>query len=232
MVGEFMQLAIRIVLSLCFLFVATKLLTKRSLSSLTYFDYVAGATLGTIAGNLAFNIKIKTSIFIFAIILTTLIIMVISHLSLKSPVLRKILAGEPTIVIQNGKILEQNMTKMNYTFDYLNQQLRREQVFDISLVEFAILEPNGELSIKLKSQNRPLTPRDLAISTEYEGLATEIVLDGKVIEDNLYRINLNREWLNEQIKTRGINNVQEIAFAALATDGKLYIDLYQDELVQ
>lgn len=232
MVGEFMQLAIRIVLSLCFLFVATKLLTKRSLSSLTYFDYVAGATLGTIAGNLAFNIKIKTSIFIFAIILTTSIIMVISHLSLKSPVLRKILAGEPTIVIQNGKILEQNMSKMNYTFDYLNQQLRREQVFDISLVEFAILEPNGELSIKLKSQNRPLTPRDLAISTEYEGLATEIVLDGKVIEDNMYRINLNREWLNEQIKTRGINNVQEIAFAALATDGKLYIDLYQDKLVQ
>ncbi len=230
--GEFIHLAIRIVLSLCFLFVATKLLTKRSLSSLTYFDYVAGATLGTIAGNLAFNIKIKTSIFIFAIILTTLIIMVISHLSLKSPVLRKILAGKPTIVIQNGKILEQNMSKMNYTFDYLNQQLRREQVFDISLVEFAILEPNGELSIKLKSQNRPLTPRDLAISTEYEGLATEIVLDGKVIEDNMYRINLNREWLNEQIKTRGINNVQEIAFAALATDGKLYIDLYQDELVQ
>lgn len=101
------------------------------------------------------------------------------------------LAGESTILINNGKILENTMRKLNYSFDDLVQQLRQENVFDISKVEFAILEPSGELSILLKSQHNPVTPQDLNVSTHYEGLATEVVLDGKIIESNLSQRNLN-----------------------------------------
>jgi uncharacterized membrane protein YcaP (DUF421 family) len=225
---EPLNITLRVLLALLFLFAATKFLTKRSLSNLTYFDYIATALLGTVAGNLAFNINIHILNFILALTLTTCIILLMSHLSLGYRPLRKFLAGEPTILIQNGKILESNMEKLNYSFDYLTQHLRQGKVFDISLVESAVLEPSGSLSIQLKSQHRPLTPKDLHLSTNYEGLATELILDGKVIEKNLLRKGLNSEWLHNKLKEKGVENVNEVAFAALATNDNLYVDLYRD----
>jgi uncharacterized membrane protein YcaP (DUF421 family) len=223
-----LNITFRVVLSLLFLFAATKFLTKRNLSNLTYFDYIATALLGTVAGNLAFNINIHILNFILALTLTTCVILLISHISLSYRPLRKFLAGEPTILIQNGKLLENNMKNLNYSFDYLTQHLRQEKVFDISQVESATLEPSGSLSIQLKSQDRPLTPKDLHISTNYEGLATELILDGKVIEQNLQRKGLNYEWLHTKLAEKGIENTSEVAFAALATNGNLYVDLYRD----
>ncbi|CAH2214817.1 YetF domain-containing protein [Tepidibacter aestuarii] len=223
-----LTIVLRVFLALIFLFIATKLLTKRSLANLTYFDYVATTVLGTIAGNLAFNIKINISIFILSMTLITLIIMLISYVSLKYSPLRKFVAGEPTILIRNGKILEYNLSKLSYSYNYLNQQLRQEGVFDINKVEFAILEPSGELSIKLKSQNSPLTPQDLNLSTEYEGLATEIILDGKILENNLQKNNFSKKWLYQELNKKGIKNINEISFAALSSNGNLYVDLYRD----
>lgn len=139
------------------------------------------------------------------------------------------LAGESTILINNGKILENTMRKLNYSFDDLVQQLRQENVFDISKVEFAILEPSGELSILLKSQHNPVTPQDLNVSTHYEGLATEVVLDGKIIESNLSQKNLNPQWLHYELEKKGIKSIDEVAFAALASNGNLYLDLYRDD---
>lgn len=225
---EPLNIALRVVLALIFLFAATKFLTKRSLSNLTYFDYAAVALLGTIAGNLAFNINIHILNFILSLTLTTFIILLVSHIALSYKPLRKFLAGEPTILIRNGKILENNLAKLNYSYDYLTQHLRQGKVFDISQVEFAILEPSGSLSIQLKSQNRPLTPQDIHIPTQYEGLATELILDGKVVEQNLQRNGLDKEWLNEKLKQKGIQEIEEVAFAALATNGNLYLDLYDD----
>lgn len=198
------------------------------MSKLTYFDYLAIVTLGTVAGNLAFNVKIKIIGFIISMTVITFIIYLASYLSLKSRLLRKYLAGEPTTLIENGKILENNMSKLKYSYDYLIQQLRKEKVFDISQVEFAIIEPNGELSIQLKSQNRPLTPHDLNIQTMYEGLATEIIIEGKLIENNLKLNNLTKDWINGELKKRGIEDIKEVTFAALSTNGNLYIDLYRD----
>lgn len=226
---EPLNILLRVILAVMLLLLATKFLTKRSLANLTYFDHVAGALLGTISGNLAFNLKIGILNFILSIACTTLILMLFSYLSLKYKSLRKILAGEPTILIRNGKILESVMGKLNYSFDYLVQQLRQENVFDINKVEFAILEPSGELSIQLKSQHTPVTPQDLNISTHYEGLATEVVLDGKIIESNLIQRNLNPHWLYNELTKQGIKSIDEVAFAALASNGNLYLDLYRDE---
>lgn len=225
---EPLNITLRVILALTFLFAATKFLTKRSLSNLTYFDYVAAALLGTVAGNMAFNVNIHILNFSLSLILITLAIVLASYLSLKYRPLCKFLAGEPTVLIQKGKILEHNMANLNYTYDYLNQQLRQGKVFDISQVEFAIVEPSGEMSIQLKSQDRPLTPKDLNLSTAYEGLATEIILDGNIIEKNLQKKGLSREWLYEELKKKGIKDIKEVAFAALSTNGNFYVDLYCD----
>lgn len=221
---EPLNITFRVVLALVFLFASTKFLTKRSLSNLTYFDYIAVTTLGTIGGNLAFNVKIHILNFILSMTLVTLIIMLVSYISLKYKPIRKFLAGEPTVLIKNGEILEDNLSGLNYSYDYLNQQLRQEKVFDISQVELAILEPSGKLSVKLKSQNQPLTSQDI----KYERLATEIVLDGKIIEKSIKQKGLTQEWVYNELNKKGIKNIKKVAFAAIATNGKLYVDVYHD----
>lgn len=227
---EPLNIFLRGLLAIIFLLGATKLLTKRNLSHITYFDSVAASLLGTISGNLAFNLKVNILNFIFSIILVTVIISFISYGSLKSTAFRRFIAGEPTIIIDNGKILEKNMEKLKYSFDYLNQQLRQQGVFDISQVDFAILEASGNLSVKLKSQNEPLTPRDINLSVENEGLATELILDGKVIDKNLKIRNLSIEWLMDELNKKGAKDICEVAFAALATNGNLYVDFYCDNI--
>ena len=224
------HILLRVILAVTLLLLATKLLTKRSLANLTYFDYAAGALLGTISGNLAFNLKISISNFILSIAGTTFILILFSFFSFKYKPIRKILAGEPTLLIKNGKILENTLQKLNYSFDYLVQQLRQENVFDLSKIEFAILEPSGELSILLKSQFNPLTPQDLNVKTHYEGLVTEVILDGKILESNLSQRNLNSEWLHKELRKKEVMKVEDVVFAAVASNGNLYLDLYQDKV--
>ncbi|MTI68327.1 MAG: DUF421 domain-containing protein [Firmicutes bacterium] len=220
----------RTILAIFILFTSTKILTKRSLSKLTYFDYLSVATLGTLAGNLAFNLKIKIEVFLISIFIVTAIVYIASYMSLKSQVFRKFFAGEKTVLIQDGKILEKNMKKIKYTYEYLNQQLRQQKVFDINKVEHAIIEPNGELSVKLKAKNEPVTPKDLNIQTNREGIAIELILDGKIIDKNLKEINLTKDWLRNELKNRGVLNIKEVSYGVLSTNGKLFIDLYKDQL--
>ncbi|QGU95930.1 DUF421 domain-containing protein [Clostridium bovifaecis] len=225
-----LDIMFRVILAITLLFIATRLLTQRSLAKLTYFDCVSASILGTIAGNLAFNTKVHISIFVFSIVFTTIAIILISYAAIKFRPIRQFLGGKPIILIEHGKILEHNMKKMNYSYDYLNQQLRGEKVFNISQVESAILEANGELSVQLKSQNRAVTPEDLNIKIENEGLAKEIIIEGKIIRSNFQESGLTEEWLNNQLSRRGIENIKEVAFAAVSSNGRLYIDLYNDSL--
>lgn len=220
----------RVILALILLFIATRFLNNRSLSSITYLNYIATATLGTIAGNLAFNIRIGILNFVLAGILITSTLALASYVSLINRPLRKFLTGECTVIIKDGKILEQNMAKLNFSFDYLNEKLRLKQIFDISKVDYAVLEPTGELSVKLKPSERPLTPGDINLSAKSEGVALEIILDGQIIEENLGKRNLKMSWLMNELRNKGITNIDEVAFAALATNGNLYIDRFKDQI--
>lgn len=227
---EPLQISLRVVLALVFLFAITKFLTKRNLANSTHFDYVATVTLGTITGNVAFNLEINVLNLLLAMLLVTIIIMGVSKTSFKHRALRKFLAGNPTTLIKNGKILEKNMADLNYSFDHLEQQLRHERVFDISEVECAILEPNGNLSVQVKSENQVLRRKDINLHTQNEGLATEVVLDGKVVDNGLSEKGLSKEWVYKELKKKGIKDIHEVAFAAISTNGNLYVDLYSDQL--
>lgn len=146
-----------------------------------------------------------------------------SFLSLKSEEVRKILCGKPSILINRGKIVEQELQRLRINLNDLLEQLRIKNMPNISEVEFAILETSGSLSIIPKSQKRPLTPNDLNIPTNYEGLPITLILDGKVNHENLRIAHLSIEWLKEQISENGYSNFKEILFAALDTSGNIFI---------
>jgi len=156
-------------------------------------------------------------------ILTLIIAQIaLSFISLKSVRARGLICGKPRVLIENGKIIEENMRKEMYTLNDLLEQLRINNVGNIADVEFAILETNGQLSVIPKSQKRPVTPQDLNISTKYEGLTYDIIIDGKVMSRNLKKINLDEEWLRNKLKSLGVNDVKDVFFASLDTEGNLY----------
>lgn len=167
-------------------------------------------------------IFIVFTIFVFLIYLSAFI-------SLKSEKARKLVAGDPTVVIENGKILEHNMKKMRYTLDYLNQQLRQKDIFSIDEVHYALVENNGLLSVKKKEQHLNITRKDLNIYKSEIKLPVELIMDGEILKDNFTENNISLNWLHEELKLRNLN-VGEVVYALLTSSNKLYIDTHDDYL--
>ena len=126
--------------------------------------------------------------------------LVITVLNLKSVNIRKFTCGKPTILMYRGKIDEESMKKERFTISELQERLRGKDVFNLGDVEYAILETNGEISVIQKPEKRNTTPEDFNINPEYEGLPYDLVVDGKVMYENLTKIGKNEKWLANQIK--------------------------------
>lgn len=209
----------------------TRILGKQQVGQLTFFEYINGITFGSIAAVLATDVDPnRTWNHFLGLTLFATLTWLGGYVALISRPARKLISGEPTVVIHNGKILEQNMRKMRYNVDELSMQLREKNVFDIADVEYAILEPDGNLSVLLKSQKRPLTPADLHVPTEYEGVPTEIIVDGEILFQNLKQNNLDEKWLKQQLEAQGIQDVTQVDYAVLRSNGSLYVNLKKDNL--
>jgi uncharacterized membrane protein YcaP (DUF421 family) len=153
--------------------------------------------------------------------------MSLSFISMLSVRARGIICGKPSVLVENGKINEFNLRKEMYTLNDLLEQLRNSNVFNIADVEFAVLETNGQLSIIPKSQKRPINPEDMNVSTKYEGLPLDLIIDGRIMVKNLNKANLDVSWLKNKLNNLGITNLNDVLFASLDTSGNLY---YQEKI--
>lgn len=224
---QFIKVVINSLVVFFLLIILSRIIGRKLLSQMSFFDFVIGITIGTIGATFV-TVETRGFWVLLSPVVLTLAVITSGYLSLKSIPLRKLLEGEPVIVIQNGKIFERNLKRLRYNTDDLMMQLRVKNIFDLSEVEFAVLEPHGQLSVLKKSQNQPITPQDLGLSTQYKGLSSEIIRDGKVVEQNLKQNNLSYEWLFKELQSQNIRHFEEVLLATLSTDGKLYVDLRSD----
>jgi len=224
---DLIQVFLYTVLVYLLLVFLTRIIGKKLLSQMTFFDFVIGITLGTI-GAAFITVEVKGLYVLISPIILTLAVVLTGQLAMKNVAARKLLEGEPLVIVQNGKIYEQNMRKIRYHLDDLLMQLREKNVFDLSEVEFAILEPHGQLSVLKKSQYIPITPEELGISTNYKGVSSEIIRDGKIVHQNLRQNKLSHEWLYNELSSRGIKRLEDVFLATLSTDGNLFVDLRSD----
>jgi len=210
--------------SFVFALVLLRLTGRKALTQLNYFDFLTVSMIGGLFTNYITNPSQSLKIYLApaAVIAADLLA---DRIAIKSRTGRKLLEGEPVIFIQNGKIIEKNLAKMHYNIGEVLAALRYQGIFNLSDVEFAVLEIDGKISVLKKSQQNPLTPKDLNIPTQYKGLSSVVVSDGKILPENLRKNNLNHSWLENKLKERGINDISRIFLASLATDGSLYIDL-------
>lgn len=224
----YLVVVIRSVISFFVLLVLVRITGKQQMSELTFFDYVAGITIGSIAATLAVEVNQNVHATLAGMATWTALTIGLAVLSLHSVWARKVVEGEATVVIENGKILERNLAKIRLTVDDLLAQLRTQGIFNPGDVEFALFEANGKLSVVKKSQHRNLTPHDLGLATGYEGLPTNLIDGGIVLVDALESLGLSRAWLQHQLAKRGIADPGQVSLAQLDTAGNLYVDLRGD----
>ena len=221
--SELWDVTIRAISSLITLFLITKMLGKKQVSQLSLFDYVIGISIGNFAAEMTINLESNELNGIWAVVLFGLFAYLISYLTMKSIVLRRFFMGTPTILVQDGKILENNLKKMKFDINDMLEEIRISGYFDLSQVEYAILEPNGEVSILPKAEYRPITPKDMKIKVGREGLCSNVIIDGKIMHNNLKNINKDEKWLYKAIKVKGYNDISKILLATVDINDKIVI---------
>lgn len=211
------------------LFIFARLLGKQQISQLTFFDYVLGITIGSIAGTLSVDLESRAWPHWVGLATWTFIVLIIQFAAVKSPAAAKVFEGEPVVLVSNGQVLEKAMGRLRYTIGDLMEQLRAKDVFDISEVQFCVLESNGELSVLLKPEYRTPTLQDLGLPPADSGMSAQLIYDGLVLEENLQAAGVDHAWLIDQLEQQGIHNVSEVFMASFNPgSGKFYLDRYQD----
>lgn len=216
---------IRTLIGFIVLLLLTRILGKKQLSQMTFFTYITGIALGNIAGDMVVHKDIKLYEGLTGLILWAVLTLLVEYISLKSSKARVLLDGEPTIVIKDGKIQKKAMASSKLNMDDLTMLLRIKNIFSITEVDYAVLEPNGQLSVLKKIENEPTIKKDLNIPIiQRLYFPTELIVDGKVVHKNLKELGLKEEWLNNQIKVAGFKSPSDVFYAEIQSDGKLFMD--------
>jgi uncharacterized membrane protein YcaP (DUF421 family) len=231
-VPEYVVVLIRTIFSFIVLLAMTRLMGKTQMSQLTFFDYVVGITIGSVAATLSVDQNVKILNGLVSIVIWGLLPILIAFINMKSYRFRKITDGNPTPLIQNGNILEDNLKKTRLTSEELMLMLRQKDAFKLADVEFAVLETSGQLSVMKKSDVLPVTPKDMQIKVELEHEPRVIIMDGKVMEKTLTDLGYSKEWLLGEVMKHGAEQFQDVYFAQITSDGSLYIDLRRDHCKQ
>lgn len=221
--SELLDVTFRAISSLITLFLVTKMLGKKQVSQLSLFDYVIGISIGNFAAEMTINLESKEINGIWAVVLFGLFAYLISYITMKSIVLRRFFMGTPTILIQDGKILQENLKKMKFDINDMLEEIRSAGYFDLSQVEYAVLEANGQVSILPKPEYRPITPSDMKIKVNKEGLCCNAIIDGKIMHNNLKNINKDEKWLMNQLKVKGYSDLSKILLVTIDINEKVVI---------
>lgn len=226
---EWTLVILRSVFILIILFAITKWLGKRQISQLSFFEYIAGMTIGDIAAQVSTGLDSKFFHGVFAILIFAVVPFFTGILSLKNKTARDFFEGKSTVLIKDGKILEDNLKKEKYTSDELLELLRGKNAFSVADVEFAVLEPSGELNVLLKKDRQPLTAKDISLKVPNEKEPQTVIMDGNVLDEPLSASGHNRAWLHSELEKLGVV-IENVFLGQVDSYGQLTIDIYNDKL--
>lgn len=219
---------IRSIISFFALLLLIRLIGKQQVSQLTFFDYILGITIGSIASTLSVQVNENMTATLAGMGVWAALAILLAYMGMHNVWIRKVVGGEATVVIENGKILEESLRKIRIPLEELISELRTQGVFNIADVEFALFEPGGKLSIQKKSSKQPLTPEDIYLTTQYNGLPTNLIMDGILLTDALQSLKLSKAWLQHQLNKQNIKDISQVYLAQLDTMGNLFVDLKGD----
>ena len=196
-------------LSIIALFVITKIMGHKQVAQLDFFDYVCGITIGSIGAELATELEEPENPLI-ALVIYGFVSILLNLLTHKLPRSRKYINGTPTILMNRGIIYRENMKKAKLDLSEFMLLCREQGYFDLEEIQTAVFEHNGKLSILPMAEHRPITPTDMKLPVKASHIGVEVIMDGRIMGENLYRIEKNEEWLKYELKAQGYNDTKEI----------------------
>lgn len=207
-------------LSLIILFILTKIMGNKQISQLTMFDYIIGITIGSIAAELATELE-NSERPVAAMIIYGLAAVAISFCSTKSNRLRGFFNGKPKILLKNGVIDRKMMRKARLDINEFLTMARLAGFFDLSQVQTAVFEQNGNVSFLPKAEYRPATPDDMKLPVDGEDLLLNVIVDGHVMRDELRLAGKDETWLRRQLARENFSSEREVFLATVDKNGKL-----------
>ncbi len=221
--GSIAQLTVELIAGFFALFILTKFVRKAEINAITPFDFISAIVLGELLGNAIYDENITIWYIIYALCLWGALKYFIELITQKFRRTRKLLEGDPAIIIRNGQIDYDVIKKEKLDINELLSQLRQKDVFSIREVEFAILEQSGAMSILKKSQYSTPSFQDLNLLYKPVYLSITLILDGEVIKDNLKAIGFEEKWLLSQVHSAGVKGIEDVFYAEWKQDEGIHI---------
>ena len=214
-------------LSVVAIFLIAKLMGHKQVSQLDFFDYISGITIGSIAAELATELDEPHKPLI-ALVIYGIVSLALNMLTSKLPRTRKYVNGTPTILMDCGKLYRNNLKQSKLDISEFMLLCREQGYFDLDEIQTAVFEQNGKLSIFPKAKKRPVTPEDLNISPQETHIGIEIIMDGRVMGENLSRLKKDYNWLEKRLKQQGYSKAKDI-FLAIYRPQEDSLHLYPNE---
>ncbi len=207
-------------LSVAVLFLMAKIMGHKQIAQLDLFDYIAGITIGSIGAELATELEEPLKPLI-ALLIYGGVTFGFSMLTSKFPRMRKYINGSPTVILNAGKLYRKNMRKAKLELSEFMVMCREEGFFNLDDIQTAIFEYNGRLTILPVSSKRPTTPTDIGLSPQQETINAEVIMDGRILGENLKRMGLDANWLQKKLEEQGFHSAKEVFLGLCSTDHKL-----------
>ena len=204
------------------LILAVRLMGKRQIGELEPSEFVVAILIADLASVPMQDIGIPLLSGIIPILTVLALELILSTLSVRCRRLRKFLSGNPIMLMENGKILIENLNKTRVTVDELTQHLREQGILDLSSVQYAILEVDGQISTIPYPKHQPPTAMDLHVQVDDEEMPHPVISDGTVLEDYLLASGHDRAWLDRQLRNLGCR-VEDVFFLTVTKKGKIYL---------
>ncbi|KUO51066.1 MAG: hypothetical protein APF76_16355 [Desulfitibacter sp. BRH_c19] len=222
------EILLRAVILFIVVFAAVRLMGKRQPSRVTAFQFVNYIVIAIIASFMILNL-IETAFGAIALAVWVGFPIALEYLSLKSKLVHDLVNGKETILIKQGKVMEESLMQTRLTGEDLLRELRLKNAFNVADVEFAVMETTGDINVMLKSDKKPITSHDLGRKVAPQTEPQTVVLDGNIMDEPLTNMGLNRDWLITQFASTGIS-LDNVFIAQIDTVGDLYVDVFDDAM--
>ena len=216
-------MAIKGSVAVIYLFLVIKALGKKQISELNIFDYIIGLSLGNIAAEMTVNDDITIIEGLVSMTVYGMFSLFVSFITEKSIWARRLITGEPVVIMEKGKISKEQLKKCKIDINDLLQDARESGYFDISQIDYAIMEPSGKISFLPKSKYHPITPSDMKLKIDNGGIIANLILDGNIMEDNIKTIGHDKKWFLERLRKEGYNNPEDLLLVTCDNKEKLTI---------
>nr|WP_321026796.1 DUF421 domain-containing protein [Clostridium neonatale] len=203
--------------------ILSKLIGIKIISQMNFFDFIVGVSVGSMIAKIIIDKDHVVFSGIVALITFALLTISTSYLNLKSYSARRIINAKTLILVENGRIIDKNLKRLRITINELMMKLREKDVFNLEDVQFAIMESNGQLSVLIKANKKPITPYDMDLKVKSSSLVNDIIIDGKIVDKNLKIAGIDKKWLQSELKKKSINNIEEVFYAGVDKNKKLII---------